>query len=279
MEKIYVMNKELMIAYTGFYCGNSTNPPRLPWHSHNCPELVFVTEGENRTMFQNGAAFHCTRGCMLITPAGLVHRQIDLPYCEVYYAGFEPGGAELDLSLRMLKLENDPFFFVWMKQIHDLLADEQDMREAGSLLRTLLLRLGKLDRERNFTEQKHPAICRAVRFIAEHFREPVNQEKIAEKAGLSVSRLNVLFRRDFGITPVQMLIRKRMEYARMLLADPMKTVTEVAQATGYSDMNYFVRAFRKRNGITPAAFRKNAGRNIRDLNWHGNADVPPESGI
>lgn len=272
------MDEKLMIAYTGAYRGNRVSPPRLPWHSHNCPELVYVTLGENRTAFQGGTAFHCTRGCMLITPAHAVHRQFDTPYCELYYVGFEPGGVEMDLSLRMLNLDGDGFFAVWMKQIHDLVTGEQEPEEAGSLLETLLLRLRRHEQDRNFIEQKHPALCRAVRFIAEHFRESVNQDQIAEAAGLSVSRLNFLFRRDFGITPVQMLIRKRMEYARMLLADPMKTVTEVAQSVGYSDMNYFIRAFRVRNGITPAAFRKNVGRIMWELNWHGRnspPDAPP----
>ena len=263
------MKRELMIAYTGFYQGSRINPPRrLSWHSHNCPELVFVTEGENRTMFQRGIVFSCTKGCMLITPAGIMHKQVDQPYCELYYVGFEPGSLEMDLSLRMLKLDEDPFCQLWMKQIHDLISNEQNMSVANSLLQTLLLRLCKWEGERNFTEQRHPAICRAVRFIAEHFREPLNQTMIAEEAGISVSRLDFLFRRDFGITPIEMMIRKRMEYARMLLADPMKNVTEVALMTGYSNMNYFVRAFRKRNGITPAEFRKNANRVMRELNWN-----------
>ena len=268
------MDEKLMIAYTGTYRGNRAKPPRLPWHSHNCPELVYVTAGENRTAFQNGTVFHCTPGCMLITPAEAVHRQFDLPYCELYYVGFESGGVEMDMSLRMLNLGRDPFFAVWISQIHDLITEEQNLEEAGSILETLLMRLRRHDRERNFTEQKHPALCRAVRFITEHFRESVNQDRIAAAAGLSVSRLNSLFRRDFGITPMQMLIRKRMEYARMLLADPMKTVTEVAQSVGYSDMNYFVRAFRMRNGITPAAFKKNIGGVMWELNLTGKNSPP-----
>ncbi len=258
-----------MVTYTGHYRGNADSPPKLNWHSHRCPELVLAIGGLNRTLFPRGVVFECPPGSLLVTPPETLHKQVDQGFSELYYVGFDPGSPELDLSLRQVLLKNDDYFQIWMKQILELFTHEGEIAQANRLLGLLLLRLRTLEKERDLVEQRHPALRRAVRFLKEHFTEPLTQEEIARRSGLSPSRLNVLFRQEFGVSIMRMVTRKRMFLARMLLTDPLKSVTEVAELTGYSDMNYFVRAFRREHGVTPLEFRKNASRSLRDFTWQG----------
>ena len=46
----------------------------------------------------------------------------------------------------------------------------------------------------------------------------------------------------------------------VLLADPLRSTAEVASMVGYDDSSYFARAFKKRTGMTPTQYRRQAGR-------------------
>ncbi len=65
-----------------------------------------------------------------------------------------------------------------------------------------------------------------------------------------------IFQRDFGITPYQYLLRRKMETARMLLKNSVKPVKEIACELGFSDEYYFSNIFKKKNGVSPQKFRK-----------------------
>ncbi|MBQ6470895.1 MAG: helix-turn-helix transcriptional regulator [Victivallales bacterium] len=53
-------------------------------------------------------------------------------------------------------------------------------------------------------------------------------------------------------------MNRRMDKAVRLLREGELSVGQVADACGYAGANYFIRQFRKKNGVTPQAFRQNA---------------------
>lgn len=55
------------------------------------------------------------------------------------------------------------------------------------------------------------------------------------------------------MTPNDYLQRLRVHQARQLLADPARTITDVAFATGFASSQYFSKVFRKYVGVTPTA--------------------------
>jgi two-component system response regulator YesN len=55
-----------------------------------------------------------------------------------------------------------------------------------------------------------------------------------------------------------------------LLADPFRSSAEVASMVGYEDASYFARAFKKRTGMTPTQYRRQAGQK---------AKADPEAGL
>ena len=87
-------------------------------------------------------------------------------------------------------------------------------------------------------------------------RYQVDFEKIAAKCGLSYSRFQHLFTRQFGISPQHYQIAMRMETARNLLQSTSLSIRQVAEKCGYSDQNYFSRVFKKYCGYSPSHFRK-----------------------
>ena len=55
------------------------------------------------------------------------------------------------------------------------------------------------------------------------------------------------------------MIDSRIQAASELLTSTRKSIEEVAEICGYHNTEHFVRQFRKKNGITPAKYRKNCG--------------------
>lgn len=65
------------------------------------------------------------------------------------------------------------------------------------------------------------------------------------------------FRRHFGMSPRQMLIRSRMSLARHLLLETGLSIKQIAGQVGYHRQHEFWRAFRKSTGVSPSDWREN----------------------
>jgi AraC-like DNA-binding protein len=81
---------------------------------------------------------------------------------------------------------------------------------------------------------------------------------MAERAGLSVSRLHALFREELDTTPRAWLSEMRLSRVREWLGLTKLPIAELAYRGGYSDQSALTRAMRKATGLTPAAYRRQA---------------------
>ena len=59
------------------------------------------------------------------------------------------------------------------------------------------------------------------------------------------------------------LTELRINAAKELLTDPFRSSAEVASMVGYEDASYFARAFKKRTGMTPTQYRRQAGQKAK----------------
>jgi AraC family transcriptional regulator of arabinose operon len=100
-------------------------------------------------------------------------------------------------------------------------------------------------------------VRRAIDYLAAHFRDPFQMDKLAHHCGLSVSRLAHLFTAQTGLSPQRFLERHRMQIASRLLRMTDFTVTEIASEAGYDDPFYFSNRFRRYSGHSPSQFRVN----------------------
>jgi AraC family transcriptional regulator len=79
---------------------------------------------------------------------------------------------------------------------------------------------------------------------------------LAGLTGLTSYYFLRLFKRSTGQTPLQFIIRARMERARKLLAAPRASVTDVAMAVGYESVSHFITLFKRHTGMTPLEYQK-----------------------
>lgn len=95
---------------------------------------------------------------------------------------------------------------------------------------------------------------RAEDFIRANFAQPLTMADIADSAGVSVRRLQIVFRSVAGCTPRSALNLARMEAAHDLLntTDEDLSVTQIAYDCGFSHLSRFAAAYRARYGQSPS---------------------------
>lgn len=93
-------------------------------------------------------------------------------------------------------------------------------------------------------------------FIDERLAEPPDNGLLAEAFHLGQSQLHLLCLRDFGVTPQQYVMNRRLLWARYWLRETARAVSEIAFDVGFAEVSSFSRAYRRRMGCSPSAERK-----------------------
>lgn len=101
-----------------------------------------------------------------------------------------------------------------------------------------------------------PRISKVLDYIQQNITSAITIEELADRACLTKSYLIRLFRQHLGQTPLQYVIRKKIQSAQTLLLDSDMSVRQVARTLGFPDVSYFIRLFRKNLGFTPQEYRQ-----------------------
>ena len=92
--------------------------------------------------------------------------------------------------------------------------------------------------------------------IMSHLGAGYSLDSLAGKFHVGKRTLNRLFRKYVNCTPVQYLIRMRLEYAAQLLSLNTHDIQSVAEECGYRDAAFFSREFKRRYGVSPRDFHR-----------------------
>lgn len=103
-------------------------------------------------------------------------------------------------------------------------------------------------------------ILKAIVFMKRHLSEDLSTNLVAEHIGCSRSYFCIIFKKLSGISFGYFLQQIRMRHARELLLHTSGTVTEISFRSGYNDIYYFNRVFRKTTGCSPMEYRRRCGR-------------------
>lgn len=105
----------------------------------------------------------------------------------------------------------------------------------------------------------HEGVARALRYMWDHYREPIHIGDLARVAGISLRGFQEAFMEHIGRPPRDELHRIRIDHAKQQLTMTAKKTEVVAAECGYPNINSFWVSFRKTTGIPPAQYRKKFG--------------------
>ena len=100
------------------------------------------------------------------------------------------------------------------------------------------------------------SITRAIDFLNSHYGERISVSDLASVANLSPSRFTRAFKEDTGMSPVEYIMRTRLDSAKRMLRGNDKTLSMIALDCGFNSSSYFYQCFIRAFGISPSEFRK-----------------------
>ncbi|MAX25081.1 MAG: hypothetical protein CMJ19_11320 [Phycisphaeraceae bacterium] len=148
---------------------------------------------------------------------------------------------------------SDHWLTIFHREMHQ--TQHVDTRCISRLLECWLMKIAS-QANVNQTQSAIPEVFRqAYRFITDHYRENIKLDTLAEQIHLSPRYFCTRFKQYYKVTPINLVMRLRMAYARDLLSDVNLQITEISRLCGYTDVYYFSRLFKQEHGITPSGFR------------------------
>ncbi len=102
-------------------------------------------------------------------------------------------------------------------------------------------------------------LARLMDFVRAHPARDWTLASLAERAAMSVRTLQRQFQQSLGLSPVDWLIRERVEVARQMLESSGRPLGQVASLAGFGSDESFRRHFRLATGVSPMAYRKQFG--------------------
>ncbi|SDX39080.1 AraC-like ligand binding domain-containing protein [Paenibacillus sp. CF384] len=137
--------------------------------------------------------------------------------------------------------------------------------EANGLLRIFLKELGLLNAGNlafnsiAIVSDIDRQIKQAVRWLSYQYAQQISIEDLSRSLGYHRTHLSKMFKQVTGVSPMQFLLKVRMERAKELLNGQYHlSIDHVASSVGYTDALYFSKQFRKTFGYSPSEYRLHA---------------------
>ena len=110
--------------------------------------------------------------------------------------------------------------------------------------------------DRMVTLKQQPLQVQIDEYISQHFTEDINAGDICKRFHIGRTALYEFSNQNYGMGIAGHIRKKRIDYAKqLLLTRPELNITQVAEACGYTDYNYFITVFGRLTGVSPRRYR------------------------
>ena len=244
-------------------------------HTHACTEIFYVVGGSGKFNIE-GKLLPVTTDDMVIVNPNVEHTEVSynkrpLEYIVLGVEGLEySAGEDADERWFMTNLQNAREAL--LHALREMLR-EIEYKAVGyelicqDLLEVLILRLMRhagLQFLPTKTEHRKPGRkpskeCAAVRhYIDNHFKENINLDMLSEMVHVNKYYMVHSFTKEYGISPINYLISRRIEESKYLLSDTDHSLSQISHMLGFSSPSYFSQSFRRLEGMSPMEFRRSS---------------------
>ena len=104
--------------------------------------------------------------------------------------------------------------------------------------------------------EKYEKIKKAVNYIHEHYTtEQLSVNTLSEMCNITPEYFRQIFKSQFGVSPIKYINELKIKHAEELLKSDISSVTDAMIMSGYSDISYFSREFKKMYGTSPKKYK------------------------
>lgn len=105
------------------------------------------------------------------------------------------------------------------------------------------------------TASGNKIVNKAVAWIELNINSPISLEQIADALGYNKRYLTRIFKENLNVTVNEYIMEKKLTVAKQLLTGSDETISSIASTLGFDDAGYFMRVFKKHEGITCREYR------------------------
>lgn len=249
------------------------------YHDHDFTEITFILSGKGQYCV-NGDLCDVQAGDLIICNSGVFHRNIVVnpkePTVE-FFLGFSDFHFR-DMPKDQIILKNGSYLLHTDTELRQSLSRhcyamlaENETDQVGKyfmlkahLMQFLLLLLRQeadpspvQDGCHFDSHYKSYAVNQIVDYLDAHYNEKISLDRIAQNMYLSPVYVSKIFKEETGESPINYLIRIRLEKAKDMLAAPNpESIKKIANDVGYEDAYHFSKLFKKYYGVSPLHYKK-----------------------
>ena len=254
---------KLLNAASAKYGGDWHSVP----HTHNHAELFYIVGGKGQFLIEDQLYPVNTNHLVIINP-NVTHTEVSLNAQPLEYIVLGIDGVELSIS----ENSNGQFCILDHFESMDItsclrnILREMEQKQPGyedicqAFMEILIIRLMRSTGLSVPTEPQNSVgnhQCAAVRrYIDHHFKESLTLDQLAEEAHMNKFYLSHAFKQEYGISPINYMISRRLEESKYLLAETDLSMSQISQLLGFSSLSYFSQVFRKTQGLSPMEYRQ-----------------------
>lgn len=108
------------------------------------------------------------------------------------------------------------------------------------------------------TAPGHDTTQEIIRYLHQHYQEPVSLEGVGRAVGFSTSECCRIFKRVTGDTILNYLRSYRLTKSIELLQETDLSISQIAYESGFNGASYYIESFKKELGQTPLQYRRRA---------------------
>lgn len=269
IPKDYFMKDKAKLLYvsSSTYGGDWISTP----HTHYCSELFYVLDGVGQFQVED-RIFPVSANDLVIINPNVSHTELGFHANPLKYIVL--GIENLELSVAN---EGENFCIVSFREIKEtmnfylkMMLREIETRAPGyeavcqDLMEILIVLFG---RQTNFktiltpTNKRSSHLCESVRrYIDANCSEDISLEQLAQFSHVNKYYLVHAFSNVYGISPINYLMRARIEKAKTLLSTTDFSLSVISRSCGFSSSSYFPRPLKSCQECPPAHFAGQAGR-------------------
>ncbi len=259
---------------------------KIPIHWHDFYEIDLCLDGYGTTLI-NGREYPVSAGYLsFMTPIDIHTFNIEKPLTIlnikfdpswIEYSNFSESFLITHFVHRKISPEQIELFKLYINAIKSEITTDKFMTRSYilHLLSCLLIEILRISRDNkeNHEDGKNElsnVVQKMVYYVHMHFKEDITLESVANYVELSPTYVSNLFKTHLGYGFKSLLNNLRLKHAENLLIHSNESVTNISYFCGFQSFSHFLKAFKRKNNISPREFRKN--RRITEKNYSDNQD-------
>ena len=268
-RKLDKMSFHLLYISTSRYEGDWHSTP----HAHHCTELFYVSSGKG-SFLVNDDVFDVKADDLIIVNPNVPHTEMSRDESPLEYIVLGIEGLQFTSFTNHMEYEDYSVhnyyefkheILFYLKTLVQEMAQQDDDYEAvcQNLLEVLIINMVRRTKANLIVapSQKITKECHFVeQYINNHHQEDITLELLSEKTYMNKFYLVHAFKQYKGVSPINYLIRLRVQQAKELLETTNYSIAQISDSCGFSSQSYFSQVFKKACGMTPNAYRKSSDR-------------------